>query len=60
MCAVLYYLKLANLDQYAKTNKYGIEIRTKNRSVDKVARILGASKHKLQEHRGYSEEVSLV
>ncbi|XP_077292342.1 dedicator of cytokinesis protein myoblast city [Arctopsyche grandis] len=42
-----------------ETSKCGVEIRSKNRSVDKIARILGASRQKLQEHRGYCEQLEL-
>ncbi|XP_044743403.1 dedicator of cytokinesis protein 1 isoform X2 [Chrysoperla carnea] len=37
----------------------GGEIRSKSRSVAKVARLLGASKHRLNKDRGYCEEVEL-
>jgi hypothetical protein len=36
----------------------GVEFRNKTKSVAKVAKVLGASKHKLHADRGYSEEVS--
>ncbi|XP_069695130.1 dedicator of cytokinesis protein 1 isoform X2 [Periplaneta americana] len=37
----------------------GVEFRNKTKSVAKIAKVLGASKHKLHTDRGYSEEVEL-
>lgn len=36
----------------------GVEYRNKTKSVAKVAKVLGASKDKLSNDRGHSEEVS--
>lgn len=36
----------------------GVEFRNKTKSVAKVAKVLGESKHNLNSHRGHTEEVS--
>ncbi|XP_063232451.1 dedicator of cytokinesis protein 1 isoform X3 [Bacillus rossius redtenbacheri] len=37
----------------------GVEFRNKDKSVAKVAKVLGEAKHTLHSHRGYSEEMEL-